>query len=254
MNKKYLVFIIPCLILIIVCLLYLFSPHKNTNTEPQSKIQSAIQKTFQAVKINPFKSKQDKQDIFISTYPNPTTIPITGLISNPRVTLVVDEIIPESVKKQAQNVDSQNTYQHPQLHYSVKYPSSWKAETAGAPYPDYDGYLDAKIYPFGNQTRISQYQSTPEVVIRAEDTDKNLNDYFETDPLGKQHAEKLQNTTINSTPALIYDWTFDSATSQTTALFIKNGKAYKIQLTWSSEDQKNQSLDEFVSIYQSFSN
>lgn len=251
MNKKYIVFSICGIILIGGCLFYLFTQRKSPSVEPQTSFRATIQKTLAAVKLAP--KITDVPDSSISIYPSPTIMTALEITPKPRVTLSEGIIIPETAKQQAHNI-TQATYTHPQLHYSVKYPSSWKAETANAPYPDYDGFLDAKIYPFGKQIRINQYQETPEVVIRAEDTDMNLQSYFESDPLGKQHAEKTQNTSVNGVPALIYDWSFDSSVSQTTVLFIKNGKAYKIQMTWNSEQQKNDNLDDFALIYQSFSN
>lgn len=251
MEKKYLILCACGLSLIIACLFYLFFSQKNPSVKPQTSIRMAVQKTLAAVKLAP--RVTEVPDTSISVYPSPTIMSALEITPKPRVTLSEGIIIPETAKQQAQNI-TQATYTHPQLQYSVKYPSNWKAETADAPYPDYDGYLDANIFPFGNQTRINQYQSTPDVAIRAEDTDMNLQSYFESDPLGKQHAEKTQDTIVAGVPAIIYDWSFDSSSSQTTVLFIKNGKAYKIQLTWSSEQQKSDSLDDFALIYQSFSN
>jgi len=188
--------------------------------------------------------------------PQSTTSPerTTGSVSpQPHITVNVGDIIPQDIEKKAAQNTSVKTYQHPQLKYALQYPSQWKAETVEAPYEGYESYLDARVYPIGAQTRVSQYQSTPEVIVRAEDTDKTLQEYFEADPLGKQYAEKVQNTTIASVPAIIYDWSFDPMVHQTTALFILKSVAYKIQLSWVSEEQKNSALDEFVLIYQSFS-
>ncbi len=251
MDKKYIIISIGGLLLISVCLFYLLFFQKNPSTKPQTSFRTTIQKTLSAVKMIP--KVTNTPDSSVSIYPSPTIMTALEITPKPRVTLSEGIIIPETAKQQAQNI-TQATYTHPQLHFSVKYPSSWKAETADAPYPDYDGYLDGHIYPFGKQTRINQYQSTPDVVVRAEDTDMDLQSYFESDPLGKQHAEKTQNTTVDGVPALIYDWSFDSSVSQTTVLFVKSGKAYKVQMTWSSEQQKNDNLDDFALIYQSFSN
>lgn len=219
-------------IVLVVSIYVYFYPNSDGNGKSSSPTKKILQNEIET-------------DELVTT--SPTKSPNTP-------TIYEKEIIPTSVI----NLDSgskqsnESTYTHPQLDYSFIYPNAWKAETAEKPYPSYDGYLDAIVYP-SERTRITQYQTTPEIFIHVEDTTDDVQTYFSSDSLGEKYAISIQNITILDVPGIVYEWSVESSVKHTTVLFVKNDKAYKIEFSWSSENEKNKHFETFTRLYQSLS-
>lgn len=140
-----------------------------------------------------------------------------------------------------------SVYIHPELKYSLEYPSSWVGVTKPKYQNEYQGFqahtADYEI------TGMGEHDGAMIHVGVENSTFKSVDDKFNSEYISVNHSKNINRFKINNEEALQFDFCWEGCGNMT--YLIKNGKLYTISYPYNDEISKQKEWDTYVNLINS---
>lgn len=151
------------------------------------------------------------------------------------------------------------SYAHPQLQYSLMFPSNWHEEQFESPAGPviqqyFDLILQSPDYKLINPDSGSQHILTGSTIfVRGTSTSaKSVDETFNNNRTSRLIARNVTRTSVDGQPAIRYNYIADENDLVVNTVFIKNGTWYLIKMQSADSDYETKNMPEYQEILNSF--